>query len=130
MKLSRSISYGIAALGYIARHKDEPLILSQDISKQYKIPLEYLFKILQQFVKAGILHSKRGPGGGYRLAKSLKKVSMLEVIEAVEGPMKSNLKISALAPKEKFGSKAEAIFDKAIEQAKIVFKKTKIGDIL
>jgi DNA-binding IscR family transcriptional regulator len=60
MKLSKSISYGIVALEYIAKHQDGSLILSDDISKRYGIPLEYLFKILQQFVMAGILHSKRG----------------------------------------------------------------------
>jgi Rrf2 family protein len=130
MKLSKSISYGIVALEYIAKHQDGSLILSDDISKRYGIPLEYLFKILQQFVKAGILHSKRGPGGGYSLAKPLKKVSMLDVIEAVEGPMKRNLKIAVLAPKEKFGPKAEAAIDKAYGQAKVVFDKTKMSDVL
>ena len=52
---------------------------------------------------------------------------MLEVIEAVEGPMESNLEIAALAPREKFGVKAEAVFDKALAQAKKVFDEDKNG---
>lgn len=129
MKVSRSTSYAIMALGYFARHSDEGLILSNDISDKYNIPLDYLLKILLQLVKAKILHSKRGPGGGFSLARSLKKVSMLEVIEAVEGPIVSNLKITVLAPREKFGAKAEAVFVKALVQAKKVFAETKMGDI-
>ena len=130
MKVGRPTSYGILALGYIARHKDKPLIPSHDIAKQYKIPMEYLFKILEELAESGILHSKRGPGGGYRFAKPLKNISMLDVIEAVEGPMKCNLKVSALARGEKFGSKAEAACKKAVEQTKVAFKKIKMADIL
>ena len=49
MRISRSTGYALLAVGYIARNKDK-IILSQDISKQFNIPLEYLLKILQHFV--------------------------------------------------------------------------------
>jgi Rrf2 family protein len=130
MKVSRSAGYGILALGYIAKHGNEPIILSQDISEHYNIPIEYLLKILQQLVRANILRSKRGPRGGYSLARPLKKISMLEIIEAVEGPLVSSLDIVGVAPKEKFAAKAESIYVKGLEQAKAVFSKTKISDIL
>ena len=130
MKVSRSTGYGILALGYIAKHSNEPIILSQNIAEQYNIPLEYLLKILQQLVRARILRSKRGPRGGFSLARPMKKVSMLEVIEAIEGPLVSNLDIAELAPKEKFGAKAEAVYVKAFEQAKAIFDKTKMSDIM
>ena len=65
MKISRSTAYALLAVGYIAQHHDQKIILSQTISKEYNIPLEYLLKILQQLVKANVLHSKRGPRGGF-----------------------------------------------------------------
>lgn len=130
MKVSRSTSYAILALGYFAKHPGEGLILSNDISDKYHIPLEYLLKILQQLVRVGVLHSKRAPRGGFSLAKSLKKVSLLDVIEAVEGPMVSNLEVASLAPREKFGAKAEAVYNKALAQAKKVFAGAKMGNIL
>ena len=130
MKVSRSTSYAILALAYFAKHPGKGLILSNDISDKYKIPLEYLLKILQQLVKVRVLRSKRGPRGGFKLARSLKKVSILEVVEAVEGPMLSNLEVVELAPREKFGAKAEAVFNKALAQAKKVLAQTKIADIL
>ena len=65
MKISRSTSYALLAVGYIAQHQDKKIILSQSIAKEYDIPLEYLLKILQQMVKANVLRSKRGPRGGF-----------------------------------------------------------------
>ncbi len=130
MKVSRSTSYAIMALGYFAKNSGKGLILSNDISDKYNIPLEYLLKILLQLVRAKILRSKRGPGGGFSLARPLKKVTLLEVVEAVEGPMMSNLEVAELAPREKFGKKSEAVFEKALDQGKKILAGTKMGDIL
>ena len=130
MRISRSTGYAMLAVGYITKHADEGIVLSQSISKAYKIPLEYLLKILQQLVRANILRSKRGPRGGFSLAKSPKKITLLEVIEAVDGPMASQLNLSEHAPREKFGIKAEKIYAKALDQARAVFKKTKVSDLM
>jgi len=130
MKISRSTGYALLAIGYIARNKDQKIILSQEISKKYRIPLEYLLKIMQQMVRAGILRSKRGPRGGFSLAKPISKISMLEIIEAVEGPIVNQLYLSELAPREKFSKKAEKAYEKAVAQAKVVFKKTKVSDLV
>ena len=91
MKISRSTGYGLLAVGYIAQHKDKKIILSNTVSEKYNIPLEYLLKIMQQLVRAGVLRSKRGPRGGFSLAKSPNKITMLEIVEAVEGPLPSEL---------------------------------------
>jgi Rrf2 family protein len=130
MKISRSTGYALLAVGYIAKHQKEKIILSQSISKEYNIPLEYLLKILQQLVRANVLHSKRGPRGGFSLARPPKKITLLQVIEAVEGPMISQLYLAEQTHGEKFGVKAEKIYEKAIAQAKAVFEKTKITDLL
>ncbi len=130
MRISRSTGYALLAMGYIARHSDQKIIMSQSISKEYDIPLEYLLKILQQLVRADVLRSKRGPRGGFSLAKPTKKITMLEVIEAVDGPMRGQLHLAEHAPKERFGIKAEQIYIKAVAQAKAVFAKAKIADLL
>ena len=130
MKISRSTGYGLLAVGYIAKHSDKGIILSQTISKEYKIPLEYLLKILQQLVRANVLRSKRGPRGGFSMAKPAKKVTMLQIIEAVEGPMISQLNLAEHAGREKFAVRAEANYAKALAQARAVFNKTKLSDLL
>ncbi|MHC4658935.1 MAG: RrF2 family transcriptional regulator [Planctomycetota bacterium] len=130
MKISRSTGYALLAAGYIARNQKQGIILSQAISKKYNIPLEYLLKILQQLVKANLLRSKRGPRGGFSLGKPAKKITLLQVIEAVDGPMVSKLYLAEHARGEKFAARIEQTYDKAIAQARAVFAKVKLGDIL
>jgi len=130
MKISRSTGYALLAVGYIAKHSDQKVILSQSISREYDIPLEYLLKILQQLVRANVLTSKRGPRGGFSLAKTSKQITMLDVIEAVEGPMISQLNLSEQAPKEKFSIKAEQTYEHAINQARNVFERSKLSALI
>lgn len=130
MRISRSTGYALLAVGYIAKSKDVKIILSQSISKEYNIPLEYLLKILQQLVRANVLRSKRGPRGGFSMAKPPEKTTMLEIIEAVDGPMIGQLDLMEQAPKEKFSQKAEKAYEKAINQAKMVYENTKLSDLL
>ena len=130
MRISRSTGYALLALGYIAKNHDQKIILSQTISKEYDIPLEYLLKILQQMVRAGILRSKRGPRGGFSLAQSPKKVTMLKIIEAVDGPMSGQHSLFEPPAKGKFTNKVESVYNKAVNQAKAVFDKTKLADLI
>ena len=130
MRISRSTTYALLAVDYITHHQDEKIILSQDISKQYNIPLEYLLKILQQLVRANILRSKRGPHGGFSLAKSAKNTSMLQIIEAVEGPMTGELNLAEQKGVKRFAARAEKVYKKAIAKAKAVFTKTKLSDLM
>ena len=131
MRISRSTGYALLAVGYIAKNqKEQGIVLSQRIAKAYKIPLEYLLKILQQLVRANVLRSKRGPRGGFTLAKSPKKITMLQIVEAVDGPMVSQLNLKEQAPREKFSARSEQAYEKAISQAKAVFEKAKLADLL
>jgi Rrf2 family protein len=118
------------AVGYIAKNQGDGVVLSQNISKQYDIPLEYLLKILQQLVRANVLRSKRGPRGGFSLAKLPNKITMLEVIEAVDGPLTGELNLSDHAGRDPYALKAEQTYNKAISQARGVFQKTKLASLL
>jgi Rrf2 family protein len=130
MRVSRSTGYALLAVGYIAKHQGKGVVLSQNISKEYDIPLEYLLKILQQLVRANVLRSKRGPRGGFSLAKAPNKITMLEVIEAVDGPLTGELNLSEQAGRDKYSAKAEQTYNKAISQARNVFQKAKLSALL
>ncbi|MHC4394441.1 MAG: RrF2 family transcriptional regulator [Planctomycetota bacterium] len=131
MRISRSTGYALLAVGYIAKNqKEQGIVLSQRIAKAYNIPLEYLLKILQQLVRANVLRSKRGPRGGFTLAKPPKKITMLQIVEAVDGPMVSQLNLKEQAPREKFSTRSEQAYEKAIAQAKAVFDRAKLADLL
>ena len=130
MRISRSTSYALLAVAYLVRHQKEGIILSQDISKEYNIPLEYLLKLLQQLVKANVLCSKRGPHGGFSLARSMKKINLLQVIEAVDGPMVGRLNLTEHARGERICARMERTYEKAIAQARSAFEKAKLSDMM
>jgi Rrf2 family protein len=130
MKTSRSTGYALLAVGYIAQHQEQKIILSQSIAKEYNIPLEYLLKILQQLVRANVLRSKRGPRGGFSLAKPPRRITMLEIIEAADGPMTGQLNLAEQTGGEKFSVKAEQAYKKAIAQARAVLEKAKLADLM
>jgi Rrf2 family protein len=130
MKVNTSTAYGLLAVGYIARNQHKGLIVSQAIAKQYNIQLEYLLKIMRQLAMANVLRSKRGPRGGYSLARSPEKITMLEVLEAVQGPLSSDLLLSEHAPREKFATKAQKTSQKAFTQARNALKAVKLSDLI
>jgi Rrf2 family protein len=130
MKISRSTGYGVLAAGYIARNEKNGIVLSQTISKQYDIPLEYLLKIMQQLVRANILRSKRGPRGGFVLAKPTNRITLLEIIEAVDGPLASRLNLDEHSKRDKFTTKAEKAYAQGLNAARAVYSKTKLSDLL
>ncbi|MGD0573373.1 MAG: Rrf2 family transcriptional regulator [Sedimentisphaerales bacterium] len=129
MKISRSTGYGLLAAGYIAKNEKDGIVLSQTISKEYNIPLEYLLKILQQLVRANLLRSKRGPRGGFVLAKAASKITMLEIIEAVDGPMMSQLNLDEHS-KGKFSNKAEKAYENGLEAARTVYQRVSLSSLL
>jgi Rrf2 family protein len=130
MKISRSTQYGLIALGYIAQHGEAGLVMSETISKQYNIPLEYLLKILHQLVRGGVLRSKRGPRGGFSLAQSPKDINFLQIIEAIEGPLRSEMDIAEQTQNEPFSLKIEDLCKGVIEQVRKTYAAAKLADVL
>lgn len=67
MLLSQTCEYTLRAVAYIAQHEAEGSVLAREIASANNIPLKYLQKILRELVRAGLLTSARGIGGGFRL---------------------------------------------------------------
>src|SRR3954470_5958709 len=88
MKLTRAASYALHAVAYMAGQKHDRPIASHNIAQARGIPERFLLKVLKPLVSARVLHSIKGPNGGYRLAKAPSDITMLEVLEAVDGPIR------------------------------------------
>ena len=129
MNTNRATGYALLAVGYIAQHRDQKFITSQTIAKEHGLPQDSLTKLLLQLVRANVIRSKRGPRGGFYLAVPPKKITLLQVIEAIEGPMVGGIGLSESA-KRKLSVKTKQTYEKALNQAKAVFQKTKISDLL
>jgi Rrf2 family protein len=84
--LSKKADYGLIALKHLAQHTDES-VSAREIAKQYRIPGELLAKILQRLARKGLVLSHQGTRGGYVLARDPSKISIVDVIEALDGPI-------------------------------------------
>ena len=85
MRLSTKSRYGLRALFDIAYNSGTLPAQIQDITRRQEISPRYLEQIFQSFKKAGILKSKRGPKGGYYLARSPEEITVREILQAAEG---------------------------------------------
>jgi Rrf2 family protein len=85
-QLSKKADYGLIALKHLAQHSDAS-ISAREIASEYRIPAELLAKILQKLARKGILASQHGTNGGYVLARDPSKISIVDVVEALEGPI-------------------------------------------
>ncbi|HET6419356.1 MAG TPA: Rrf2 family transcriptional regulator [Geobacteraceae bacterium] len=85
MRLSTKSRYGLRALFDMAYNSGTLPVQIKDISRRQEISPRYLEQIFQSLKKAGILKSKRGPQGGYYLARKPELITVKEILEAAEG---------------------------------------------
>ena len=85
--LSKKTKYGIKALTFLGKQKDNTPVAIASISKSENISLKFLESILLTLRKNGILASKKGKGGGYYLLKSPSDIPMTAIMRILEGPI-------------------------------------------
>lgn len=91
LRISRKIDYGLRAMIYLASIDAAAVVPFREIARQMMVPEDFLAKILKTLVDQGLVKSTRGPHGGYALARGAAEISVLDVIEAVEGPVAINV---------------------------------------
>ncbi len=130
MQITREGDYGIRSVLYLARQPFKKISFVTEISDEYKIPRSFLAKILQKLVKAKIIRSYRGVNGGFSLSRQSRDISMLDVIEAIEGKIHLNV---CLMDKKKclFSKQCPVSPVWALVQARFteVLKKTNFEDL-
>jgi Rrf2 family protein len=87
MKLSLRGEYALRALIVLGLNEGKDVVRIQAISEQQNIPKRFLEQILNELRAAGILESKRGLSGGYRLKMPPEKITLAAVIRLIEGPL-------------------------------------------
>lgn len=90
MLITRATEYAIRAVLYLAKQPAGDVVLKKDICKTQDITPAFLTKIFQPLIKAGIVGSQRGVGGGFYLAKNPEEISLLDIIQAQEGKLLFN----------------------------------------
>jgi len=99
MKLTRSVSYAVGILLKIEASKQSGPMTAAKIAKGAKFPPRFLYRVLRRLVDAGLLEGISGPGGGYSLAYEARDITLLEIIEAVEGPQETT-ELTPAAPRQ------------------------------
>lgn len=87
MRLSKAGEYAIRCMFYLSKQHAGDLCSRRVVASEMDIPDQFLGKIAQQLSKAGLIEIVQGAKGGFRLNRSPEQISMLDVIEAVVGPV-------------------------------------------
>jgi Rrf2 family protein len=90
MQITRQADYAVRAVLYLAQLGPHQKASTAKIARQQKIPLSFLAKIMSQLSASGIVHATRGAHGGVTLARSPDGISVLEVVEAIDGSILLN----------------------------------------
>ena len=103
MQITRQADYALRAVLYLARLDGSERAATSTVAEDQRIPPSFLAKIISQLSIAGLLHTSRGARGGVTLAREPKEINLLEVVEAIDGPIQLN---------ECVGGDGECSFDK------------------
>jgi Rrf2 family iron-sulfur cluster assembly transcriptional regulator len=95
MRFTLQVRYAICGIFDLAYNGHGDPIQVRAISARQAIPVRYLEQIFQRLRRAGIVGSKRGPGGGYSLARGAAELTLRQIVEAVEGPLAEALELEA-----------------------------------
>jgi Rrf2 family protein len=90
MQITRQADYAVRAILYLARTNGSQRAATSQVAQEQHIPPSFLAKIISQLSIAGLLHTSRGARGGVTLARAPKDITLLEVIEAIDGPIMLN----------------------------------------
>ncbi|NOY99235.1 MAG: Rrf2 family transcriptional regulator [Chloroflexi bacterium] len=90
MQITRQADYAVRAVLYLAKLDAGQRAATSRVAEDQHIPPSFLAKIISQLAIAGLLHTSRGARGGVILARSPEDITLLEVVEAIDGPIRLN----------------------------------------
>ena len=141
MKLTCASSYALHAVAYMALQKSDRPVASHKIAQERGIPERFLLKVLKPLVTARVLTSIKGPNGGYRLAKPATDITMLEIVEAVDGPIRGQAPPPEPMNKKKYPhykpencepmfTRLDTVCQQTAEQVRKQIEKVKLSELI
>lgn len=82
---SKKCEYGLQAVLYLAAQDKEPLCSAEEIAGKLNIPKEFTSKILQDLTEKGIITSRKGRVGGFKLSADASELKLIDIVEAIDG---------------------------------------------
>ncbi len=87
LRLSKSTDYGIRILAHLARDEQGVTHNAREVAEDIHLPVPMVSKVMKSLARAGVLESRRGPGGGFSLSHRPDDLSVADMIAALEGPL-------------------------------------------
>ena len=82
---SKTCELGLQAVLFLSIKKEKRIFTATEVSKELKVPKEYISKVMQILTESGIIGSKKGKNGGFYLAKSPSNIKLIDIVEAIDG---------------------------------------------
>ncbi|MGA2751497.1 MAG: Rrf2 family transcriptional regulator [Verrucomicrobiota bacterium] len=131
MQITRAGEYGVLGLIHLAQRQPGQRTMIDEVSRQARVPKSFLAKIFQHLAKAGLVRSLRGSGGGFALARNAADISVLEIIEAVEGKIVfQRCKLNKPDCEHVGGCALCGLFERAQNGIKDVLTRTTLRDLI
>lgn len=87
LKISEATSLALHSMTYLAENHDGKPVSTKEVSEKFGISEAHLSKVFQRLTRVGLVRTQRGPGGGARLGKPAADITLLDIYEAIEGPL-------------------------------------------
>lgn len=131
MQLTKGVEYGIEGILYLARRdRGEPALI-REISRATAIPETFLSKIFQRLATRGLILSRRGFRGGFRLARPAGRITLREIVEALQGPIEFHRCLDHLRARgRQHRCHVNQVFRKVQRKVALILENTTLEDIL
>jgi Rrf2 family protein len=129
MKLSRTVEYALQATLHLAQSNSGAPVPSSQLAAAGSMPERFLLQVLRSLVNRGILNSTRGVVGGYALGRSANEISLLDLIEAIEGPMAAGLPETQSLPPAAVATLRQTL-DQAVDALRTELQALKLSHLL
>jgi Rrf2 family transcriptional regulator, iron-sulfur cluster assembly transcription factor len=131
VQLTKGVEYGIEGILYLARRDDGRPSLIRDISRATDIPETFLSKIFQKLATKGLIRSRRGFRGGFRLARPAGRITLREIVEALQGPIEFHRCLDHLRERgRRHRCHVRRVFRKVQRKVASILEQTTLEDIL
>jgi Rrf2 family protein len=128
MRLGKASAYGVHAALHIARAQANGPVQGRAIADACHIPQEYLLKILQRLVRGAVLRSEPGRRGGFALCKQPSATTLLELVEAIDGPIVGECPLPGTHPH--VGARLRSICVEAADKTRQLLQRTTLQQLL
>ena len=127
--LSQTVEYALRAMTFLASIEGDASFNSESIAERTKVPKGYLSKILRDLVVAELIESQRGPNGGFSLRRPASRITMLDVVNAVD-PIPRIKKCPLGNPAHLQLCPLHRRLDDAVAMIEHEFKRTSLAEVL